>query len=52
MKNLILLAALSLLISACATPPPVSGSIESKYGGIRLLPDGSIEIVVEPRTSK
>ncbi len=52
MKLLILLAELSLLLSACATPPPVSGSVESKFGGIRLLPDGRIEITVNPKSAK
>ena len=44
--------ALSMLLSACATPPPVSGSVESKFGGIRLLPDGRIEITVNPKSGK
>jgi len=52
MKNLILLAALSLLIPACTTPPPVSGSISNKMGTLKVYPDGRFEIVVEPRTSK
>ncbi len=52
MKTLILLAALSILLSACATPPPVSGSVESKFGGFRLLPDGRIEITVNPKSAK
>ena len=52
MKLLILLAELSLLLSACANPPPVSGSVESKFGGIRLLPDGRIEITVNPKSAK
>ena len=52
MKTLILLAALSILLSSCATPPPVSGSVESKFGGIRLLPDGRIEITVNPKSAK
>ena len=52
MKTAFLLIALSMLLSACATPPPVSGSVESKFGGIRLLPDGRIEITVNPKSSK
>ena len=42
----------SMLLSACATPPPVSGSVESKFGGFRLLPDGRIEITVNPKSAK
>ena len=41
MKTLIL--ALVLLLPACTTPPPVSGSVESKFGGITLLPDGLVK---------
>jgi hypothetical protein len=52
MKNLILLSALSLLIPACTTPPPVSGSISNKMGTLKLLPDGRVEIVIEPRSGK
>jgi hypothetical protein len=52
MKHLILLAALSLFIPACATQPPVSGSISNKMGTLKLLPDGRIEIVIEPRSGK
>jgi len=52
MKILILVATLSLLLPACTTPPPVSGSVDSKFGGIRLLPDGRIEITVNPKSAK
>jgi len=52
MKNLILLAALSLLIPACTTPPPVSGMVTNKFGKLTLTPDGRVEIVIEPRTGK
>ena len=52
MKTAILLIAVSLLLSACATPPPVSGSVESKFGGFRLLPDGRFEITVNPKSAK
>ena len=50
MKTLIL--ALVLLLPACTTPPPVSGSLESKFGGITLLPDGRIEITVNTKSAK
>ena len=49
---LFLAAAFAILLSACSTPPPVSGSIASKVGAIKLLPDGRVEIVIEPRTGK
>ena len=52
MKTIIFLATLSLLLSACTTPPPVSGSISNKLGTLKLLPDGHVEITVEPRTGK
>ncbi len=52
MRTAIFLAALSLLITACTTPPPVSGSISHKMGTLKLLPDGRVEIVVEPRSGK
>jgi len=52
MRTLIFLATLSLLLSACTTTPPVSGSISNKMGTLKLLPDGRVEIVIEPRTGK
>jgi len=53
MRTLLFLVTLSaLLLSACTTPPPVSGSISNKFGTLKLLPDGHVEIVVEPRTGK
>ena len=52
MKTIIFLVTLSLLLPACTTPPPVSGSISNKFGTLKLLPDGHVEIVVEPRTGK
>ena len=53
MKTIISLVTLSvLLLSACTTPPPVSGSISNKMGTLKLLPDGRVEIVIEPRSGK
>jgi len=53
MKTIIVLTSLSvLLLSACTTPPPVSGSITSKFGTLKLLPTGQVEIVVDPFTGK
>ncbi len=39
-------------LSACATSPAVTGEFISKDGRIRIQPDGSFEIIVEPRTAK
>ena len=52
MKNLIILAMLSLLIPACTTLPPVSGMVANKFGKVTLTPEGRVEIVIEPRTGK
>ncbi len=52
MKTAVLLAALSLLLSACTTPPPVTGTFATKAGQITVHPDGRFEIVVEPRSAK
>ena len=52
MKTAFLLIALSLLLSACATLPPVNGTVANKDGRITLTPDGRIEIVIEPRSGK
>ena len=52
MKTIIFLSTLFLLVPACTTPPPVNGSISNKFGTLKLLPDGRVEIVVEPRTGK
>jgi hypothetical protein len=39
-------------LSSCAMPPGITGEFISKDGLIRVNPDGRVEIVVEPRTSK
>lgn len=52
MKTLIHLCALGVLLSSCATSPPVTGQFSGKAGQIIVHPDGRFEIVVEPRTSK
>ncbi len=51
MRTLILLVALTLL-PACTTQPPVTGTLVTKAGQLKVYPDGRFEIVVEPRTSK
>ena len=52
MRTLLFLTTLFLLVPACTTLPPVSGSISNKMGTLKLLPDGRVEIVIEPRTGK
>ena len=52
MRSLPFLATLSLLLPACTTPPPVSGTFATKAGQIKVYPDGRFEIVVEPRSGK
>jgi starvation-inducible outer membrane lipoprotein len=52
MRTLLSLATLSLLLSACTTPPPVSGTLATKAGQLKVYPDGRFEIVVLPRTGK
>ena len=51
MRTEILLAALSLLLPSCITPPVV-GELTTGDGKIKVYPDGRFEIVVEPRSSK
>jgi hypothetical protein len=38
--------------ASCATPPAITGEFISKDGVIKVRPDGRVEIIVEPRTSK
>ena len=52
MRTLLLLATLFLLLPACTTPPPFTGTLATKAGQIKVYPDGRFEIVVDPRTSK
>jgi hypothetical protein len=51
MRTEILLAALSLLLPSCMTPP-ITGEFANKDGRIKVYPDGRFEIIVEPHTSK
>jgi hypothetical protein len=51
MKTLSFLAT-ALLLASCANPPAIQGEFISKDGRLRVHPDGRIELVVEPRTSK
>ena len=52
MKRSILLLAIAATVASCTTSPPVSGSIVTEQGEIRVSPDGRIEVVVEPRPTK
>ena len=51
MRKEILLAALSLLLPSCVTPP-ITGRLSTRDGVIKVYPDGRFKIVVEPRTGK
>ena len=51
MRTRYFLAALSLLLPSCITPP-VIGELTTTDGKIKVYPDGRFELVVEPRTSK
>ena len=51
MRTEILLAALSLLLPSCITPP-ITGNLTTTDGQIKVYPDGRFEIIVEPRASK
>ncbi|MBN8459421.1 MAG: hypothetical protein J0M04_16455 [Verrucomicrobia bacterium] len=52
MRIRIILASLVPLVSACTTPPPVSGTVANKDGSITVHPDGRFEITINPRSSK
>ena len=53
MKTLIsIAAALSLMLPSCTHPPAITGEFISKGGALKVHPDGRVEIIVEPRTSK
>jgi hypothetical protein len=45
-------AALSLLLPSCTHTPAITGELISKDGVIKVRPDGRVEIIVEPHTSK
>lgn len=47
-----LLLALLPLLAACSSTPAVQGEFIHEAGRLRVHPDGRIEFVVEPRTSK
>ena len=52
MRTLIFLAALFLLLPACASLQGVTGQFATNAGLIKVHPDGRFEIVVEPRSGK
>lgn len=49
MKTTLLLA---IVLPACTTLPPITGTISTKDGEFSIQPDGRVVIVVEPRSSK
>jgi hypothetical protein len=51
MRTRIFLAALTLLLPSCITPP-ITGELTTTDGKIKVYPDGRFEIIVEPRASK
>jgi hypothetical protein len=46
------LVILSLPLLVSCTTPPVDGSVGNQDGRFTLHPDGRVEIIIEPRTSK
>ena len=42
----------ALLLASCTNPPVIQGEFISSDGRIKVHPDGRIELVVDPRTSK
>ena len=52
MKTLLVLAALSALLTSCAELQGVSGRVVTKDGEFVVQPDGRIEIVVDARSGK
>lgn len=40
------------LLGSCARPLPISGEFKSDKGTLFVHPDGRVEIIVEPQTSK
>lgn len=40
------------LLASCSTTPPLAGSLENHKGRFTIHPDGRVEIIVEPQTSK
>ncbi len=51
MRTLIFLTALSLL-PACTQLQGLSGELTTKAGQIKVLPDGRVEVVVDPSSGK
>ena len=51
-RSILFLAMLALTLPSCTGVPPVSGTIVTEQGEVTVLPDGRIEIVIEPASSK
>ena len=52
MKKILPLAALSVLLASCSIIHDVSGRVVTKDGELIVLPDGRIEIIVNPDSGK
>jgi len=52
MKRILILCTIAALLNACSSVPPFSGSIVTEQGEFRVLPDGRIEVVIEPQATK
>ena len=52
MKRSILLIVVSAALASCAGVPPVTGTIVTEQGEIRVHPDGRVEVVIEPQSDK
>ena len=52
MKRVLFLFAFSGILISCTGGPPVSGTIVTKQGEVTVLPDGRIEVVVQPLSDK
>ena len=52
MKQLLTLFLFSGLLVSCSGVPPVSGTIITEQGEVRVHPDGRVEIVIESASGK
>ena len=52
MKRTIVLLAIAAALASCSEMPPVTGSIITPQGEVRIHPDGQVEIVVRPLSDK
>lgn len=52
MRTLLFLITLPAFLTACTPFRGVNGEFTGKDGTVRVHPDGRLEIIIEPRTSK